>query len=504
MQFTDGFVIRAIGQQPIKSEFIKIELGDHRLSRRLEHLAELLGSDFQSNLPKACVDWKEIKAAYRFFSNNHVDPEKIQNTHFQNTLARMVDLEADPILLVQDSSSFNYNSHRATSNLGSLGSVHGVHRARGIHCHSGLLYTTHGTPLGIVFQKFWLRKNRRGQAEVRASQKRRSLSIKRKESFRWLQVIQVANSIQKNTNRHVIVVSDREGAINEAFRFAIDSETKFIARVGDMRTCINSKTKFKTVLIKNHLKSRPFGAQMELAIAYRKPYGTYHLDNKRRSPKHRKALIQIWWKEVTISLNSRSRSPKHWKKVTAILAEESPSSCPNKRDRLLWLILTNEKVQTQEDATKIITYYKCRWQIEEYWRIWKSGCRVEDCRLGDSKKLIRYLKIMGVVAWRQHYLTEIGREFPNLPASECLTPSEIKALQIQSHKTLNSNLTLGEAWHLISKLGGFMNRKSDNNPGPTTFWRGLQKIEYTAQGVEGYWSEQQQTETPHLKAAKAA
>jgi hypothetical protein len=113
MQFRDGFTVKAIGQQPLKNEFNKVELGDYRLTCRLEHLAALLGNDFQSNLPSACVDWKEIKAAYRFFSNNHVNSENIQTTHFENTIARVDDLEAEPILLVQDTTSFNYQSHRA-------------------------------------------------------------------------------------------------------------------------------------------------------------------------------------------------------------------------------------------------------------------------------------------------------------------------------------------------------------------------------------------------------
>jgi len=209
---------------------MKIDLGDDRLSCRLQRLAELLGNDFQSNLPMACGDWKEIKAAYHFFANDHVDPEDIQNTHFKNTIARVDDLKACPILLVQDSTSFNFQYHFATPNLGSLGSTHGVHHAMGIHSHTGMLYTEHGTPLDLLFQKFWMRRNRRGQAEIRASQKRRKLSVKRKESFRWVEAIKIVESIQKSLGHHIIMIQDREGAINEAFRFAINSKVGFITR----------------------------------------------------------------------------------------------------------------------------------------------------------------------------------------------------------------------------------------------------------------------------------
>ena len=91
---------------------------------------------------------------------------------------------------------------------------------------------------------------------------------------------------------------------------------------------------------------------------------------------------------------------------------------------------------------------------------------------------------MGIIAWRQHYLTEVGREYASLPASEFLSPMEIESLKVEFEKSVNSKLTLGEAWHLIARLGGFLDRESDREPGPTTFWRGLQQIIYAAKVLE--------------------
>ena len=41
-------------------------------------------------------------------------------------------------------------------------------------------------------------------------------------------------------------------------------------------------------------------------------------------------------------------------------------------------------------------------------------------------------------------------------------------------KTLSlSAMTLGEAMRMVAKLGGFLGRKSDGEPGTETLWRGL-------------------------------
>jgi hypothetical protein len=36
--------------------------------------------------------------------------------------------------------------------------------------------------------------------------------------------------------------------------------------------------------------------------------------------------------------------------------------------------------------------------------------------------------------------------------------------------------TMGEAIRMLARLGGFLVRKSDGEPGTTTLWRGLQRL----------------------------
>src|SRR5437588_567677 len=82
------------------TEFGGAELGDRRRTERLVRLATALGSRPQASLPQACDDPALLKAAYRFFENEAIEPAAIVDSHVQATLGR-IDL-VDRVLAVQD------------------------------------------------------------------------------------------------------------------------------------------------------------------------------------------------------------------------------------------------------------------------------------------------------------------------------------------------------------------------------------------------------------------
>src|SRR3954469_21351625 len=40
-----------------------------------------------------------------------------------------------------------------------------------------------------------------------------------------------------------------------------------------------------------------------------------------------------------------------------------------------WLLLSSQPVTTLADAVETVKWYLCRWEVEVYFRIYKSGCR---------------------------------------------------------------------------------------------------------------------------------
>ena len=84
--------------------------------------------------------------------------------------------------------------------------------------------------------------------------------------------------------------------------------------------------------------------------------------------------------------------------VTAILArEEQP---PAGEKPIEWRLLTNRTAETLDAVVELIDWYRRRWLVEIFFRILKSGCRVEALQLGTLERLERALVIYLIIAWR--------------------------------------------------------------------------------------------------------
>src|SRR5215472_10933100 len=100
-------------------EFAEAELGDLRRTTRLIELAAVLAQNPRASLPEASGNSAMLKAAYRFFANEAIEPHDIIHSHIEATYGR---LDAVPVVLaVQDTTEVNWTSLRATTGLGPLG-----------------------------------------------------------------------------------------------------------------------------------------------------------------------------------------------------------------------------------------------------------------------------------------------------------------------------------------------------------------------------------------------
>ena len=58
-----------------------------------------------------------------------------------------------------------------------------------------------------------------------------------------------------------------------------------------------------------------------------------------------------------------------------------------------WLLLTSLPVDEQEQVRLVIQYYCVRWMIEVFFRVLKSGCRVDDRRFEHVDRLLSCLAV---------------------------------------------------------------------------------------------------------------
>ena len=154
------------------NEFAEAELGDQRRTMRVIELAAALAQHPTAPLPEACGDGAMLKGAYRFLSNDAVEPQDLLHSHIEATYGRLAQVPV--VLAVQDTTEVDWTSHPATKGWGPLG-----HRAcQGLHVHSTLAVTPERVPLGLLAQQVWARD----PAESGKRARRKPRPIGQKES----------------------------------------------------------------------------------------------------------------------------------------------------------------------------------------------------------------------------------------------------------------------------------------------------------------------------------
>lgn len=150
-----------------------------------------------------------------------------------------------------------------------------------------------------------------------------------------------------------------------------------------------------------------------------------------------------------------------------------------------WTLSTSLPVESFDDAWMVIDYYETRWLIEEYHKALKTGCRVTTRLLRESNRLEAMVGLMSVVAIRLLQLKSVARSDPDRPAKEIVPPLWLEMLKAAQKKLRRADdLTVYEFYRELAKLGGFLGRKRDGEPGWITIWRGWEKLNNFVQGTE--------------------
>ena len=109
---------------------------------------------------------------------------------------------------------------------------------------------------------------------------------------------------------------------------------------------------------------------------------------------------------------------------------------------------------------------------------------MEKLQLGDTRKLQTALALYMIIAWRINRLMRLGRTLPDLPADLLFEADEWRAAFILNKKPPPKTVpTANTVIRLIAKLGGFLGRKGDGEPGAKTLWLGMRDLAVFVQGM---------------------
>jgi hypothetical protein len=436
----------------IAAEMAALDTGDTRRDRRLGWLVQRMALLPGSSVPQMFGNHTDVQAAYRVLSCEAVQPEAILAAQREACLHR---LEGhDTVLAIQDTTYFNFTHHPATQGQGPLQASH----LTGFLAHTTLAVSGDGVPLGVLHQKHWARGSEVGSD--RNSCRRRAFEDK--ESFRWVEALRALHQLPLQDHT-VVTVADREADIHELFAEPRPEWSQLL-----IRACHDRALSDDGRHLWEAAAAAPVSGKLTVTL--------------RRHPLRREHHAKLTVRTCQVTLRppdyrvEGQRLPANT--VTAILVTQADP--PKGQAPIRWLLLTTLAVPDFATAQKLVHYYTCRWLVERFHFVLKSGCRFEHSQLRSVSRLRRLLALYCVVAWRLLWLTYAARVHGDQPCTIALETVEWQMLhrvRCPGQALPHSPPQLTEAVRWIASLGGFIGRKRDGEPGVKVLWRGLIRLQ---------------------------
>jgi len=446
------------------------EFGDKRLNKRIGKVIDELGANPNLSIPGATKSRAEMEAAYRFFDNDKVSPEKILAPHIEATRRRIS--QSGLVLLVQDTTEIDLT--RPEQQVKGAGPMDSEAR-RGAFFHPLKAFDSDGLPLGIAWHKSWAREEiETSLTKNEKSQKRKQTPIEQKESVRWLEGLRAAREVAAACpETSCVCVADSESDIYELFSEPRDCHGGQVQLL--VRACQTRATTDQSNWL---AKTRDTACLYRCTLNVSRRRAKIAADKQDKRGQSRDArLAEVEVRATTLTLRPPRRCDRKLPEVTVnvVLVEEAnpPEGC----EPIQWLLVTTLPIDRPEQIKLIVQAYCIRWQIEIFFRTLKSGCRIESRQFEELRRIANCLALYSIIAWRIMYLCRLGRECPELSCEVVFEPSEWKSVYMAMKRTgpPATPPRLNEMIRMIASLGGYVIRKS-TNPGPQTLWIGLQRV----------------------------
>ena len=300
-----------------------------------------------------------------------------------------------------------------------------------------------------------------------------------RKTYPWLLALRDCETVAADMpHTRLVQVMDREADFFELF-----DEWRTGARRTELlvRAKHNRRTTSPDAKLFDGVKASEARLQFELSINRQSARPKMSKQKARAARSGRSAGMTLRYQPVELrppeDLRDRESIPL-W--IVHILEEHPPAG----EKPVEWFLLTTMEVTSTDLARRLLHWYGLRWRIEDWHRVLKSGCGIEELRNETGERIKRAVAIYMVVAWHVILMTLLGREVPELPAEVLFTDIELKVLTAfaKNRRDLKPPQNLGDAVRLVGRMGGHMGRKKDLPPGHQVLWIGYMMLGYMAAG----------------------
>jgi hypothetical protein len=434
-------------------EFGAADLADSRRTPRLVAMATQVMRHPDASLPEQLKAPKAIKAAYRLLAEEDVTHAAVITPHWERT--RRLAGHEPVVLMVQDTTTVDFSHHPTKQGLGPIGNGEG----QGFLLHNVLAVVPQPRQvLGIAHDEPFLRQP---APKDESCAKRRERA---RESDVWLRAVEAVGA--PPVGSRWIHVGDRGSDLFGLFETCRRLGCDFLVRAAQNRYA-ETEEGVPTYLI---TWARTLPAQDERVLSLPARHGQ----------PAREARVCISFGAGTV------RAPKDWPRAGTIpvwvVRVWEPDPPPGVKKPLEWILIMSVPTLTLADAWERVEWYTCRWLVEEYHQCLKTGCLLEQRRLGDGPRVQRLLGVLAPTAVRLLQLREIARLTP-LRLARAALPPDLVNLVAHLAEVPAETLTMEGFWRAVAQQGGYRGRRRDGPPGWQTLWKGWLYIQTLLEGV---------------------
>ena len=444
--------------------FSHTELGDPRRTQRLGRVMERLARAPSKSVPAAVADDAELQGAYRLVNNPAVTFTAMLDSQTEVTTRRAE--EARDVLVLHDTTDCSF-PNLDPAELGYLNTG-----KAGFRLHVSLVVEADGSkrPLGVGHAEalFRAKKSRkRGAKESGPEAAKRS----GRESERWWRGMKATADALASCDR-VIHVADREGDSYDLMARLLAARQRFVIRVRVMdrrgRESESAGDSWSTV--KKVATACEGILERDVALSRRKAKATPTMNRAHPPRKGRTARLRFSATPIEIPRPQYARDPVP-KILRVNLVHVFEVGAPAGEPEVEWLLYTTEPISTPADVAHVVDDYRARWLIEEFNAALKTGCAYEEREFESRHALLNMLALSLPIACEVLWLRSRARTAPDAPATEVLSPLQLKILRKLGRRPVPANATAAEALLAVAGLGGHLKR--NGAPGWKTLQRGM-------------------------------
>lgn len=447
-----------------ETHFGQASLGHERRKQCLVRIADKIYRHPGGTLPTKLYNPKDYKAMDRLMNRPEVTHASVLEPHRQVTLQRMRQTRS-VLLVLHDTTELDYSGLLSISDLGSIGNG----GRRGFLCHNSLaLDPERHEVLGIVNQILHRRRLVGKKEKLKAKRERVD-----RESRLWIDGLEAIGASPAGCDW--IHVADRGADSFEFVAGLVAGGHSFVLR---------SKT--ERVIRRGHDPQGP----KDYLHAYARTL-TLHgrrevVVSARAGQPERKATVAVAFAPVLLWTPCLRRGHYEKRPLPVWVVRVAEVDPPAGVEPLEWILLTNRCVTSLADANERVSWYECRWVIEEYHKAQKTGCAIEDLQFTSAQALQPMIALLSVVAVTLLNLREASRrpDAKDRRATDLVDVRYVAVLSAWRHSKARLDWSVHDFFYALARLGGHQNRKNDHRPGWLILWRGWMALQHMLDGAE--------------------